>query len=156
MRRTLLGLAVAAVLLVGGGCSPFGCTDAGCESGVLFTLDGLGFDTEYRVTACVDDRCVDGTLGVGDGEDGTDGPLSLVIGTDADSVFYRLDRHLAGTRTASLTVHTADGELLVEWEGTTEFARIQPNGPLCEPTCWLAEATVQAKMARVAPPIDAA
>lgn len=137
-----MGLAVTALLLVGGGCSPFGCTAADCESGVLFTLDGLGFDTEYRVTACVDDRCVDGVLGVGGGADGTDGPLSLVIGTDADSVFYRLDRHLAGTRTAGLTVRTADGELLVEWQGTAEFVRTQPNGPLCGPTCWVAEVTV--------------
>lgn len=114
----------------------------GCESGVLFTLDGLSLDTEYSVAACVDDRCADGALQVGSGADGTDGPLALVIGAHADTVFYRLDQHPPGTRTASLTVRTADGEPLVEWEGTAEFVRTQPNGPLCEPTCWLAEVTV--------------
>ena len=133
---------MAFLLLSGGGCSPFGCTTEGCASGVLFTLDGLSLDTEYRVAVCVDDRCAEGALLVGGGADGTDGPLALVIGDDADTVFYRLDQHLAGTRTASLAVRTAGGELLVEWEGTAEFVRTQPNGPLCEPTCWLAEITV--------------
>jgi hypothetical protein len=133
---------MAFLLLSGGGCSPFGCTAEGCESGVLFTLDGLGFDTQYRVRACVDDRCVDGALQVGGSADGTDGALSLVIGVHSDTVFYRMDQHLAGTRSASLTVRAADGELLAEWEGTVEFVRTQPNGPFCEPTCWLAEITV--------------
>ena len=143
MRRTPLAVAFVVLLLAGGGCSPFGCTAAGCESGVLFTLDrNLATDTEYRVAACVADRCVDGALQVGGGADGTDGALSLVIGGDFGTVFYRLDQHLAGTRTASLTVRTADGELLVDWEGLAEFVRTQPNGPLCEPTCWRAEITV--------------
>lgn len=134
---------MAVVLLGGSGCSPFGCTDAGCESGVLFTLDrNLVLDTVYRVEVCVEDRCVEGDLQVGSGADGTDGPLSLVIGAFEDSVFYRLgERQVRGTHDVSLTVHAADGELLVEWEGTAEFNRTQPNGPFCEPTCWLAEVT---------------
>lgn len=141
MRRTLLAIPIAILTLAGTACSPFGCTDAGCESGVVFTLDrNLVMDTEYRVEACVDDRCVDGVLQVGNGADGTDGPLSLVIGVDQDSVFYRLDdAQVRGTHDVSLTVHGADGELLVDWEGSAEFTRSQPNGPFCEPTCWLAE-----------------
>jgi hypothetical protein len=144
VHRTWLSILLAAVLLGGCGFSPFGCTDAGCESGVQFTLDrDLVTGTEYRVIACVDDRCAEGALEVGPDSDGTDGPLSLVVGTDADTVFYRLDElQLSGTHRVSLTVHAADGELLVEWEGTAEFERVQPNGPLCEPTCWLAEVTV--------------
>ncbi|HSI99309.1 MAG TPA: hypothetical protein VLA59_02865 [Patescibacteria group bacterium] len=142
MRRTLFAVAFV-FLLFSGGCSPFGCTDAGCESGVQFTLDGLNIDTEYRVTACVDDRCADGTLQVGGGADGTDGPLWLGIGAGADTVFYRLgELPLSGEHRATLAVRTAGGELLVQWEGTAEFVRTQPNGPLCEPTCWLAEITV--------------
>ncbi len=124
---------------------PIACTDAGCESGVRFTLDDdLVTGTEYRVVACVDDQCVEGTLEVGPDSDGTDGPLSLVVGADSDTVFYRLDeRQVSGTHAVSLTVRTADGELLAGWEGTAEFVRMQPNGPNCEPTCWLADVLVE-------------
>jgi hypothetical protein len=141
MRWTLLALPVGALLLAGSGCSPFGCTDAGCESGVLFTLDrNLVLEAEYRVEACVDDRCVEGVLQVGGGEDGADGPLALTIGAYEDTVLYRLgESPVRGSHDVSLTVHGKDGELLVDWEGTAEFERTQPNGPLCEPTCWLAE-----------------
>jgi hypothetical protein len=145
VRRTWLSILVASVLLGGCGFSPFGCTEAGCETGVLFTLErDLVTGTEYRVVACVDDRCAEGALEVGPDSDGTDGALSLVVGTDvADSIFYRLDeRRPEGEHRISLTVHAADGELLVDWEGTAEFERVQPNGPWCEPTCWLAEVTV--------------
>ena len=138
-------LVVASVLLAGCGFSPFGCTVAGCESGVGFTLDrDLVTGTEYRVLACADDRCAEGTLHVGPDSDGTDGPLALVVGTDvADSIFYRLDgSELASEHHVSVTVHADDGELLVEWEGSAEFVRTQPNGPLCQPTCWLAEVTL--------------
>ena len=145
MHRTWLSILAVALVLVLGGCgfSPFGCTDAGCESGALFTLEhDLLMDTEYRVVACVDDRCAEGVLEVGPNADGSDGPLSVVIG-DTDTVFYRLDElQLSGRHRVSLTVHAADGELLVEWDGTAEFRRTQPNGPWCEPTCWLAEVTV--------------
>lgn len=141
MRGAWLALLVASLLLGGCGFAPFGCTAAGCESGVLFTLErDLVTGSEYRVVACVDERCAEGGLQVGPDADGTDGPLSLVVGTDvADTIFYRLDE---GGHRISLTVHAADGELLVEWEGTAEFGRTQPNGPWCEPTCWLAEVLV--------------
>ena len=92
----------------------------------------------------MDDRCAEGGLQVGPDADGTDGQLSLVIGTDvADSIFYRLDeRRPSGEHRISLTVHAADGALRVGWVGTAESERVQPNGAWCEPTCWLAEVTV--------------
>jgi hypothetical protein len=141
VRRTLLAVPVAVLLLGGSGCSPFGCTDAGCESGVRFALDrNLVMDAKYRVVACVDDECAEGVLQVGNGADGTDRALALVIGAEQDTIFYRLgESQVRGTHDVSLTVHAADGELLVAWEGTAEFQRMQPNGPLCDPTCWLAE-----------------
>ena len=145
MHRGWLALLVASVLLGGCGFSPFGCTAAGCETGVLFTLDrNLVTGTVYRVVACVDDRCAEGALEVGPDSDGTDATLSLVVGTDvADSIFYRLDeRRPSGEHHISLTVQAADGELVVDWEGTAQFELNQPNGPWCEPTCWLAEVTV--------------
>lgn len=144
MRRTWLPILIASVLLGGCGFSPFGCTDAGCESGVRFTLNrDLVTGTEYRVIACAGDRCAEGTLQVGPGADGIDGPLSLAIGTGADTIFYRFDEHRpSGVQRVSLTVHAADGELLVDTEVDAEFQRVQPNGPWCEPTCWLAQVLV--------------
>lgn len=89
--------------------------------------------------ACVDDRCAEGVLEVGPNSDGSDGPLSLVIG-DTDTIFYSLEQaQPPGEQRVSLTVHDADGDLVAEWEGNAEFERTQPNGPMCEPTCWLAE-----------------
>lgn len=126
---------------------PIASTAAGCESGVRFTLDqDLVAETEYRVTACVDDRCAERTLEVPPPDDGpftgvTDGPIGLFV--DTDSIFYSLDQlELSGKHRVTLTVQGADGELLAEWGGTPEFERTQPNGPNCEPTCWLAEVTI--------------
>ena len=143
MRRTALTILAALVLLGGCGFSPIGCTQAGCESGVRFTLaQDLLAETEYQVVACVDDRCAEGVLEVGPNTDGSDGPLSLAIG-DTDTVFYSLGQlELNGEHQVALRVQAADGELLAEWEGLAEFERTQPNGPMCEPTCWLAEVRV--------------
>jgi len=139
VRRAVL-LIAAFLLLSGCGFFPVMCTAVGCESGVLFTLEqDLLAETEYQVTACVDDRCAEGVLEVGPNADGLDGPLSLVIG-DTDTVFYDLGEfELHGEHHVTLRVLTADDELVVEWAGTAAFERSQPNGPSCEPTCWLAE-----------------
>ena len=133
--------------LAGCGLLPIACTDAGCESGVRFSLDqDLVAETEYRVVACVDDECAEGVLEVPPPDDGpftgvSDGPISLFV--DTDSVFYSLDQlQLPGAHHVSLTVHGPGDELLAEWEGTPEFERTLPNGPNCEPTCWLAEVLV--------------
>ena len=122
---------------------PRPCTGIGCESGVRFNLDvDLVAEVAYEVTACVDDICDEGILEVPPPADGpftgtSDGALS--VATDTDSIFYSLGSlDASGRHRVSVTVRSESGDMLAEFDGEAEFERTQPNGPGCEPVCWLA------------------
>lgn len=123
---------------------PRACTGIGCESGVRFNLGvDLVAEVAYEVTACVDDLCGEGILEVPPPADGpftgtSDG--ALTIATDTDSIFYSLgDLDASGRHRVSIKVRSESGDVVAEFEGEAEFERTQPNGPGCEPVCWLAE-----------------
>jgi len=123
--------------------SPHLCTLIGCDSAVIFQVPvDLEVDIAYDVEACVDDVCERQVLRVPLPADGpftgtTQGSISLFI--DTDTITYTLgDRELPGDHHARLTVRR-DGDPIVEDETDVQFARTQPNGPGCEPVCWIAE-----------------
>ncbi len=148
-------VSIAAVLLLVAcdalGVPPIGgersCTLIGCGSAVGFNLDvDLVAEVAYEVTACVDDLCDEGILEVPPPADGpftgaSDG--ALAIATDTDSIFYSLgDLDASGRHRVSITVRSESGEVNAEFDGEAEFERTQPNGPGCEPVCWLAAVRV--------------
>ena len=123
--------------------SPRMCTLIGCDSAVIFHVPvDLEVDIAYDVEACVDDVCEREVLRVPLPDDGpftgtTQGSISLFI--DTDTITYTLgDRELPGDHHARLTVWR-DGDPIVEDVRDVEFARTQPNGPGCEPVCWIAD-----------------
>ncbi len=70
------------------------------------------------------------------------GGLGLDTGTGVISIALPANRDWRGTYATTLTVRTSDGRTLVGENGRSTMRRVQPNGPSCEPTCWLGEVTV--------------
>ncbi|MGH2401859.1 MAG: hypothetical protein ACRDE6_04045 [Candidatus Limnocylindria bacterium] len=151
--RSLVSIATVLLLVACDalGVPPLGepriCTQVGCESGVHFKLDvDLVAEVAYEVSACVDDICDEGILEVPPPADGpftgtSDG--ALTIATDTDSISYSLgDLDASGRHRVSITVRSESGDVIAEFDGEAEFERTQPNGPGCEPVCWLAEIAV--------------
>lgn len=126
---------------------PRGCTAAGCESAVVFDLEAdLQAEVSYQITACFDGRCEEGVLTV---PPPADGPFTgtslgaLSIDTDSDSVTLALgEGDFAGDHAVQLTVRTASGDVIARSDEVVEFQPNQPNGPGCEPICWLARVDV--------------
>ena len=123
--------------------APRVCTDIGCESAVTFRLPvDLEVNVPYEVEACIGELCERATLSVPLPDDGpftgvTIGAITLQ--TDTESITLSLgSREVAGVHRARVTVST-DGEPIAEGDEDVEFERGQPNGPGCEPVCWVAE-----------------
>lgn len=128
---------------------PQACTGIGCESAVAFNLSvDLEPGVEYRVEACLDDRCATETIAVPDADDepGATGRRvgQIDLSTADDRILLVLpEDDYGGEHRASLrVVTTADDELNVAAEEVTAFERQQPNGPGCPPVCWFAEVLV--------------
>lgn len=123
--------------------SPRACTLIGCDSAVVFHVPiDLEVDIAYDVEACVDEVCERQVLRVPLPADGpftgtSQGSISLFI--DTDTITFTLgDRELPGNHRARLTVRRG-ADRIVEDETDVKFSRTQPNGPGCEPVCWVAE-----------------
>lgn len=142
--KAVLGLAV----LVGGLLTGCGCTQAGCESQVIFHLTAdLRNGVAYDVEACLDDDCSTATIEVP--VVGGDEPFTgleeggILLLTDSDEIHLTLpEGDYGGAHRVSLDVRTSDGDVVVTVDEQTDFERYRPNGPLCEPVCWLAEVMV--------------
>ena len=128
--------------LVLAGCDALGvppiameCPAMGCDSQVVFELQrNLDPGETYDVEACVDDRCFTAEVTVS--EHGFAMRNELVL--DGDQVVLVLPAgDYRGTRRVSLALRGPRGES-TDIETETEFARVQPNGEQCEPTCWQA------------------
>ncbi len=122
------------------------CTEAGCGSGMTFHVTSeLKEGQPYLVEACVNEMCRSGTLEVAEDREPAALPVTEVGGlgldTGANTIYLTLpaDRDWNGTHATTLTVRTADGRLLIGEDGESTMTRIQPNGPNCEPTCWIGE-----------------
>ena len=120
------------------GIVPVECTLIGCDSQVTFELSrGIGRGATYDVEACVDGRCTSARIEVSPDGFGSSGELTI----DGDRVVLVLpEGEYAGVHAVSLSLR-AEGHDPIEVEAVTEFERLQPNGPRCEPTCWQAMIT---------------
>ncbi len=100
----------------------------------------------YGVIACVDDLCDQGILEVPPPADGPFTGLSdgaLAIAAETDPIFYSLgDLDASGGHSVSTTVPSGSGDVIAEFAGEAQFEGTQPNGPGCEPGCWVAEIPV--------------
>ncbi len=102
----------------------------------------------YLVEACVDDYCRSQTLEVSPDREPAALPVTEVgvlgIDTGANTVYLTLpaDRDWRGTRSTVLTVRTTDDRTVVNHAAESIMTRVQPNGPSCDPTCWVGEVTV--------------
>lgn len=118
-----------AVLLVCGltGCAA-NCTLIGADPGVMVTLSGSGWDTPLTVQACVATTC---------------GELPDVRDTK-NAVFIRNTAVSSGRPTdVVVTVHAQDGAVTVPATRTSVTpTKLQPNGPECGPTVWIAALTI--------------
>ena len=156
MTRTALGIAAVALLtgcnvLLVGSASPTPntdmpvCTLIGCESQMVFELDGdLASGASYQVEACIDDRCEEATVDVPPAQAGAvpaGSAGAFVLDPQNDVVVFLLgEGDFRGTHAVSLSVDDGSGEP-VDLEGDVEFEHLQPNGAGCEPICWHATLT---------------
>lgn len=120
-------LALVAVLT---GCSAFtptGCRLVGAESGVTVTVAGAP-PQPFTVEVCVADRC----------------SSSPSLQSTTDPVFVQ-NAGLVSSRPTVIvvTVRASDNTIVIPAQrATVTPQKLQPNGPDCEPTVWVAEVTV--------------
>jgi hypothetical protein len=112
------------------------CTLIGCESQVVFEIDyDIMPGSEYAVEACVDGECERAQIRVSDR--GVGRVANLTASADDVVALVLHGDDYSGSHAVALTVESPDqGTIIVEEE--VEFERTQPNGPRCEPVCWIA------------------
>jgi hypothetical protein len=128
MRKPTLLVPLFLVLGLLSGCAgPHNCTLAGATSGVTFHLDAIlkGARSPIQATACVEAKCVPVTISPGNG--------TLVVVNDPSLTSVR-------PVAATLTVFAADRQI---FNGSTsvQLHKLQPNGPDCDPTVYVASVT---------------
>ena len=132
MRRLAALLSVALLA----GCA---CTQVGCDNRLRFhTGIDLQLHAAYAVEACIDGSCSRAVLEqIGDAWDIEDG---LTLRADEDNVELAIgDGDFSGTHGVTFTVRDASNAVLASFEGPIEFAKSEPNGGFCGPTCWSAD-----------------
>jgi len=112
------------------------CTLIGCESQVVFEIDyDIMSGSEYAVEACVDGECERAQIRVSDR--GVGKVANLIASADDVVALVLQGDDYSGSHAVALTVESPEqGTIIVEEE--VEFERTQPNGPRCEPVCWIA------------------
>lgn len=151
-RNAILRAALALPVVVGASVLPSceSCTDVGCGSGVTFHLGyDLQRDRTYVWEACVDTHCWPATLrhsGTDESVSRSDplGRLEMVVDDDILGLTLPEDENWDGEHTVTLRMdwHEDGRRERIRFESTVEFEAFHPNGPRCEPTCWVAEVTV--------------
>src|SRR3954449_9627603 len=125
MNSSVIGVAATALVVVAltGGCSRTACTAVGAESGVSVAISGQGRAEPLRVTACVEGHCSDTSA------QGADGPIFIANSRVTSERPTRV----------TVTVRRQSGAVLVPVRETTVTPkRVQPNGPDCDPTAYVA------------------
>jgi hypothetical protein len=128
--------------IVLGGCM---CTQIGCANQVHFELGAdLVADMQYRIELCVASACDSAQLTAGHPPDETVADGDLYLDVERDRIGTTLpDGDVSGTLQLSLRVVDGDGNVLADHVDVGEFfTSSQPNGPVCEPTCWNASVEV--------------
>ena len=122
-------LAVGTVALSAAGCTPDACTMIGAFSGASVTVTGLDPSTTVQVTVCHLASCA-----------------TVPGGAERGPAFVGLPE-LTSTRPVQLRVSVrSSGEVLVpETTVTATPETYRPNGEGCDPTVYVAHATVAAQ-----------
>lgn len=119
----------AAVVVVCGltGCAG-NCTIMGADPGVMVTLSGSGWEAPLTVQACVASAC-----------------RSLPAVRDTKNAVFIRNAGVASGRPTDVvvTVYAQDGAVAVPATRTRVTpTKLQPNGPDCDPTVWIAALTI--------------
>jgi len=129
MNSSVFGVAATAVVVVAlmGGCSSTACTAIGAESGVSVDISGQGRGEPITATACVEGHCSDTSV------QEADGPIFIANSKVTSEEPTRV----------TVTVRRQSGAVLVPSRETTVTPkRVQPNGPDCDPTAYVATVSV--------------
>lgn len=139
------GVVVGVMLFVSlAGCGV--CTAVGCFNSVTFQLGAaaqhFGADQPVEVRACVGTQCVTETVTkLADGSQTSTGAGAVFVGTDG-SVHVQFGTSVTGAQTVSLKLTKMGTVVLDQSKDGVSFSTIQPNGPLCAPTCQTATVTL--------------
>jgi hypothetical protein len=154
-RRLALVGVVALVLALLGGCrwsddvTGRDCTGAGCDDHVSVRLTGTGlaFGDRIAVELCLDDRCgraegeLEQTSTVGTGTTDLGSGTRMDAWLDGDLLVLVLEAGEPGSLRGFdglLRVDVrSDGAEVAAFTETVSPAQFHPNGPDCEPTCWI-------------------
>lgn len=120
--------------------NPFGyCTLMGCESYLTIDTGVVVIEyTTYRVQACLDGECWEGTTVANDSRDDDSG-IQLESGGSISLYLAGEDR--STTSTISVVIW-ADGEEILRHQGEVVFEVHRPNGRWCEPTCYFGHVVI--------------
>lgn len=122
-----------------------GCSEAGCENLLSFTIRGLDVPVTglavLRGGICFDDRCEERVWrfrGSSPFHEGDAHPVEIFRWEDSVEATMNLDDQALDGDTShevSIELSSSTGGR-VEHEESTAFDRDQPNGPGCGPICW--------------------
>lgn len=121
LTRCLLAVVVACLACSEDDTTGLSCTDIGCESGLYVELEGLEADSAEISVQVLD---------VAPWTIGCDRELCTV------GVFFP---HFTPDH-AVITVRVGDQEVVQEVRPS--YSALRPNGPDCEPTCWVARVDI--------------
>ncbi len=113
IKRALVAVGVALVLPATPGCRS--CTEAGCQNGVILSVDGAW---EGTAEVCVEGRC---------GE--------TAIGASSGLVIVRMPLPEEGTVAFEVDVRNESKVLVASDRGTATITPSRPNGDNCPPLC---------------------
>lgn len=129
MDTSALRLAATAVVVVAltGACSSAACTSIGAQSGVSVDISGQGRGEPITATVCVEGQCSDTSV------KGAEGPIFIANSKVTSEEPTRV----------TVTVRRQSGAVIVPpRETTVRPTRVQPNGPGCDPTAYVATVSV--------------
>ncbi|MFZ5438757.1 MAG: hypothetical protein ACOZQL_02050 [Myxococcota bacterium] len=121
------------------------CTAVGCQNSLGFQLGAaaqqFGVDEPVEVRACVGTQCATETLTkrADNGQTSTGSALFL----DPSGVLvFTFTGTVSGAQTVSLRLTRGGSVVLDQTKEAVPFSTLQPNGPVCPPTCHQANVTL--------------
>jgi hypothetical protein len=115
-----------------------GCTLVGCVGGLDINLTGLP-TSNYQISLTFPSG---ETKTLNCGPNVADESVAFVKNCSPDGVFFSLDQDTVPPKEITVTV-VVDGEIFSQ-EFFPEYAKLQPNGKNCSPTCY--SATIEMKI----------
>jgi hypothetical protein len=147
MKRIFLLITAAFSSIANWACTA--CTEVGCADGPRITINGFvpAVEASLPVTvhACVDGACNDYEIVAVPGSDPkcdqAPAPCSIEGGSLQLGVSVGAG---AKDRAVSVSVTDSNGTVLLEKSQTMGVGESTPNGPSCEPTCYIGSAVFDA------------